>query len=47
MEVKITHNGGNLKSWLCSHFQITTNADSQFFILRAIRWHGLLTIKLN
>jgi uncharacterized protein Veg len=33
MEVKITHNGGNLKSWLCSHFQITTNADSQFFYI--------------
>ena len=32
----ITDNDGNMKSWLCSRFQFTTNADSQFFILRVI-----------
>jgi len=29
-------NGGNMKSWLVPTFQTTTNADSQFFILRVI-----------
>ena len=33
---KRMYNGGNMKSWLCSHFPVTTNADSQFFILRVI-----------
>jgi len=30
-------NGGNMKSWLVPTFQNTTNADSQFFILRVIK----------
>jgi len=29
-------NDGNMKSWLCSHFQFTKQFDSQFFILRVI-----------
>jgi hypothetical protein len=29
-------NDGNMKSWLCSRFQVTTKFDSQFFILRVI-----------
>ena len=30
----ISANVGNMKSWLVPTFQTTTNADSQFFILR-------------
>lgn len=33
----MTDNGGNMKSWLVPTFQITTNADRQFFILRVIK----------
>jgi hypothetical protein len=38
------YNGGNMKSWLVPTYQVTTNADSQFFILRVIGC--LLSIEL-
>ena len=40
-------NDGNMKSWLCSYFQITANADSQFFILRVIGCPSLEIIKFE
>jgi hypothetical protein len=43
----MAHNGGNMKSWLCSHFQIATNADSQFFILRVVVSVFIINLKIN
>jgi hypothetical protein len=40
---KLATNVGGMKSWLVPTFQTTTNADSQFFILRVIKRFLLCT----